>query len=206
MLAKTVKWGALVALCAAITWFFWNGRSVKLGPGIKAPDEPVQTELHRPPMMRRDDFSIMPLAGFQLQAKVLSRKRYFWGKESQLAPIDLALGWGRMSDERVLESIEIDQFGRWYRWNSKKPPIPIAEIKRSSANMHIIPADDTVEKALKSVREGQIITIDGYLVRVNHPSGWSWTSSLSRTDSGDGACEIVYAKELEILDGQAARP
>jgi hypothetical protein len=63
----------------------------------------------------------------------------------------------------------------------------------SSANMHIIPADGRVADALDAVREGDRVRIDGWLVNVEAGDGWRWRSSLSREDSGGGACEVVYA-------------
>ena len=200
MKSKILTCLVLAGLVAAIGWHFWSSRAVTLGPGIKAPDDPVQEELHRPGMIRMDDFSIMPLASFKIEAKVLSRKRYWWGKESKLSPVDLAMGWGAMSDEGVLDYLKIRQSGRWYHWSAKDLPIPKREIQDHSANMHIIPADDEVRRTLKAARKGQIVSIEGYLVRVNHPSGWHWESSLTRTDRGDGACEIIYAKSMRIHD------
>jgi len=198
---RTIKYLLLTGLVLGVGWYFWNSRAVSLGPGVMAPHEPVQEELHRPPMIRQGDFSIMPLASFRIQAKVLSKKRYRWDAPSSISPVDLALGWGRMSDEKVLEAIDIRQSGRWYRWMTKKPPIPMKEIKVCSANMHMIPATDEVRKTLLSVRKGQIISIEGSLVRVIGENGWKWTSSLSRKDSGDGACEIVYVEKLTIIKG-----
>ena len=39
-------------------------------------------------------------------------------RESDLAPVDLALGWGRMSDEAILKDIQISQSGRFYFWHT----------------------------------------------------------------------------------------
>ena len=200
-MSKYLKGAALIGLVLVVGWLFVSSRPVTLEPGVMAPEDPIQEELHRPPVIRKGDYSIFPMASFFIEAKVLSRKRYRWGKESKLSPVDLALGWGPMSDENILKSIKVSQSGRWYRWRSKDLAVPMSEIKVSSANMHIIPADDAVEKVLKSVRKGQIVIIDGFLVRVDHPSGWRWISSTSRRDTGDGACEIIYAKSLKIDAG-----
>jgi hypothetical protein len=42
------------------------------------------------------------------------------------------------------------------------------------------------------VRPGQRVRIDGWLVQVDANDGWHWRSSLSREDTGGGACEVVY--------------
>ncbi len=66
--------------------------------------------------------------------------------------------------------------------------------------MHLIPADDYVARQIKKVRRGSIVQFTGYLVEVKGDDGWRWSSSLSREDSGDKACELVYVKDFEIID------
>ncbi|PZR68760.1 MAG: hypothetical protein DI537_49645, partial [Stutzerimonas stutzeri] len=78
-----------------------------------------------------------------------------------------------------------------YRW-SDQPPLPPNEIASSSANMHMIPGNDSVAQALAGVRKGERVRIDGWLVEANARDGWRWRSSTSRTDTGGGACEVVY--------------
>jgi hypothetical protein len=136
---------------------------------------------------------LQPLAGFSVRARVLSREDYHVGRAAELSPTDLALGWGRMVDDRVLSQLEIGQSSRWYqyRWRGD-PPLPPVEIARSSANMHMIPADANAAAQLHRVRAGDRIQVDGWLVEADTPDGWHWRSSLTRDDVGDGACEVVY--------------
>ena len=201
MKKRIISWGIVAAVVLAIGWHFWSTRPVTLGPGIKARVDPVQTKIEDPQVFYIDNAKVTPLAEFQIRAKVLSTQRYRWDKSAKLSPVDLALGWGNMSDEKIINKLNISQSSRWYRWSAKHPPILVKEIKESSANMHIIPADKEIRKTLKSVRKGQIVIIEGYLVRVDHPSGWKWVSSTSRKDTGGGACEIIYAKSLKIDKG-----
>lgn len=169
-------------------------------PGILAPDAPKQGPAKAGMMFMHDAYVITPLATFDIKARVLSRKRYLLGRESDLAPIDLALGWGQMSDEQILENFSISQSGRWYWWRADPLPIIRQEVIRSSANMHLIPADDYVARQIRKARRGAIVQFTGYLVEVKGEDGWRWSSSLSREDSGDKACELVYVKDFEILD------
>jgi len=101
-----------------------------------------------------------------------------------------------MSDERVLKHLSIRQTNRFYIWSASVLPIPEQEIIVSSANMHLIPADKGIGDAIGRVRVGQIVTMGGYLVRVDSRDGWHWTSSLTRTDSGAGACELVWVERF----------
>jgi hypothetical protein len=65
------------------------------------------------------------------------------------------------------------------------------------AQMHVIPADKDVASRLRKLRPGQIVTASGYLVDVRGPRGFAWNTSLRRDDTGDGACEILWAETLE---------
>ena len=148
--------------------------------------------------LRKGDYAIKPLAKFSLSALVLSRADYSWDTEATLAPIDLALGWGRMSDSAVLDKIDISQSERFYFWRVREFPIPEREIIESSANLHLIPADKTVLHDIERSRAGDVVTFDGYLVEADGPNGYKWVSSLTRSDSGAGACELVWVEHFDI--------
>jgi len=168
--------------------------------GELAPDDPVQVNLPHAAPIQDGDFALTPLAEFSLTARVLSRTDYTFDHSAALSPTDLAFGWGRMSDGNVLAKLDISQSGRWYyyRWSEGDPPIPKDEIVRSSANMHMIPADDSVRAALRRVRQGDVVHLEGELIEAHGKDGSVWRSSTTRDDSGDGACEVVYVRKLEV--------
>ena len=164
-----------------------------------AANDPVQTDFDTPqPAIRFKDATLRPLAKFSMTARVLSRDDYRFDAGADLSPTDLAFGWGRMSDSAVLRGIDISQSARFYYWRTKAFPIPRREIETHSANMHMIPADATVAYQLKRVRAGDVVSLDGMLVEADKANGWRWRSSLTRNDTGDGACELVYVRSLHI--------
>ncbi len=169
---------------------------VSYSPGPIAPNSPVQEKITSAPVFQKKGYIIRPLARFQIEARVLSRERYRFDRGAALSPIDLALGWGPMSDQAVLDQIDISQGGRFYRWRVDQYPIPRKDIIEHSANMHMIPAADDVEKDLLAVRKGEIVLVEGYLVKATSDKGAVWTSSLTRKDSGDGACELVWVERV----------
>lgn len=144
-------------------------------------------------------FTLTPVASFQIEARVLGQKRYAFGTEAKLAPVDLALGWGAMSDVNVLKDLKITQSGRWYRYRYKEPPILPSEIVSHSGNMHLIPANDDVARTIRHARRGKIVRMKGHLVNVTGENGWRWNTSLSRTDTGHGSCEVVWVESIEVL-------
>ncbi|MFT3829950.1 MAG: hypothetical protein QM691_09630 [Opitutaceae bacterium] len=138
-----------------------------------------------------------PLARFGVRAVVLSRERYFFDPGAKLAPVDLALGWGPMADAATINALRVSQDHRWYqyRW-SGEPPIAPEAIVRSSANMHLIPADAQVRSALLRVRRHELVEFTGYLVEVRSADGSRWRSSTTREDSGGGSCEVVWIERV----------
>ena len=148
----------------------------------------------------RDGATLQPLAGFSIEARVLATETYRLDREAEFAPLDLALGWGRMTEDAVLSKLQISQGGRWYRYRWQgDPPIPRDEIARSSANMHMIPANARVADALDDIDVDDNVRIDGWLVEVNATDGWRWRSSMNRDDQGGGACEVVYVCSVSRL-------
>jgi len=170
-------------------------------PGVLVPVEPQQQNLSDAAPFKDKDFTIIPLADFTITARVLSRADYSYDPVSSISPTDLAMGWERMSDSAVLAKLDISQSGRWYtyRWGAEGPPIPRDEIVRSSANMHMLPADDNVRAALRTVRPGDVVHIEGELIEAHGANGGIWRSSMTRDDSGDGACEVVYVRRLVVM-------
>lgn len=144
--------------------------------------------------------SVTALEAFSIEARVLGREDYRLDRGARLSPTDLALGWGPMADPAVSEQIEIRQRNRWYYWRVDELPIPRRDIERHSANMHMIPANPEVARVLGEVRAGQMIRLSGQLVRIDGADGFRWVSSLSREDTGDGACELIWVEQLQIID------
>ncbi len=138
-----------------------------------------------------------------LKQEFLGMNFYSLGDESKLSPVDLALGWGQMSDQKILNQIEITQSNRWYHWQTESFPIPSSVISKSSANVHIIPKDDSIKDKIDDLCKGSLIEMRGYLVEIHKDNGWHWKSSLSRDDTGGGACELFWVDDLEILDSQS---
>ena len=189
---------AFVALIGFGLYQHLQTRPVEVGQGVVAPDVPAQQDQQAPGFPFKG-YNLQPLQKFQVEARVLGAERYSVGREADLSPLDLALGWGQMSDSAVLDKIQISQSNRFYFWRVDEFPIPRRDIERSSANMHMIPANGALASRLRSVRVGQVVRIDGWLVEAQGDDGWRWRSSLTRDDSGAGGCEVVFVQDLQIL-------
>jgi hypothetical protein len=173
-------------------------RSVAHAAGVLVEASPRQTEATDASGVQHGDYALQPLADFDIEARVLSREDYAFDAGAALSPTDLALGWGRMSDSAVIDALDVRQSVRYftYRWR-EEPPIPPAEIVRSATNLHAIPADAAIARELARVRVGEIVELRGRLVEASRPDGWRWRSSLSREDSGAGACELMLIESID---------
>lgn len=186
-----------ILLIAYGAYHHFSQRAVEIPAGALVKTLPEQATINVPAFPHKN-YTLTPMADFNLQARVLSKETYSFDRGADLAPVDLALGWGPMSDSQVLSQINISQSNRFYFWHVDAFPIPRQAIETHSANMHMIPANAAVETQLKALRVGQTIQLQGYLVNANAPDGFYWKSSLTREDTGAGACELVYIKSLIV--------
>ncbi len=188
---------AAVALFAV--WQIVSSRPIHRDPGEIAADDPLQSDLEAPQTVTRGDFQVVAQAQFSAEVRVLGRERYRLGALADVSPLDIAVGWGPMSDSAVLADIDIWQSGRFYFWHyDDEPPIPTQEIESHSANWHLVPATDGVWRKLRGLRVGDVVKLDGMLVNLDNPELGTMATSLRRDDTGAGACEIIYVQNASI--------
>jgi hypothetical protein len=178
------------------------GESVMLGEGAFAAEAPRQWEISAAPFSR-GDFLLEPKAGYQITAKVLSKRRYRWDELAPLAPWDFALGWGTLSDERWLRPTKVTQGGRFMFWHLYESPLNIDMVNQSSANVHLIPANSDILASIAKTPKGAIVTLQGQLVNVHFSDQRVIPTSLTRLDTGPGACEILLVESVTIEHPQS---
>jgi hypothetical protein len=179
-------------------WEHWSLRPMHPPDGQIAPEEPSQTDIDSPKAFSRGRWTLTPRAHYELTARILSREDYRFDVLAELAPEDLALGWGPMSDNRVIAHFDISQGARFYSWRPRAAlPIPREDVVAHSANTHVIPADAYVRKQLGRLRVGEVVRLTGTLVDGVRDDGAWFHTSLTRTDSGAGACEIMLVERVE---------
>lgn len=196
-----MKQSVSLALVAAIfiAVIFWL-KPVRHAPGVLVPGEPEQTAVASAdaPPFEKDGWALQPLARYDITARLLHKKRYYSDAVAGIAPYDFAVGWGRMSDQAILDRLSISQGNRFFFWQyADTPPMPIEEIISHAANMHLIPADFRVRMQLWRASAGDLIRLRGWLVEGTRGNLPAWRSSLIRTDDGNGACEIMWVESCE---------
>lgn len=188
-----------VALVIFAAWRLYADRDIDRAPGVLAAADPVQRAIESAPSIARRGFNLRPRAEFSATVRVLRREDYSLGALADLVPTDFAVGWGRMSDSAVLANIEISQSDRFYFWRTDSWPLERDEIETHSANWHVIPENGGVGAVLARLRAGSVVELRGRLVDIEgRESGMA--TSLSRSDTGPGACEILLASSVRVLE------
>lgn len=191
----------LLLILATSFWWWWSNRPLRHEPGVLVAQPPQQVDEPPHALPEHDGFKLNAIAKYHLRARVLGTKRYYGGIQSGLVPVDVAVGWGSMSDQSVLDQLSLSMSNRFffYQWQNQ-PPVPKDVIMRSAANNHVISADGKVSSTVKGLRRGQIVDMSGWLVEATGPEGFRWKSSLRRDDTGNGACELFYVDKINVWD------
>ena len=98
-------------------------------------EEPVQRQVYTSLLRQKNGYHIALLASFDIRARVIAAERYRFDRGAALSPVDLALGWGAMSDSDVLKQLSVSQGGRFYSWWAKSYPVP-RRCHRDSQRQH----------------------------------------------------------------------
>ena len=159
-------------------------------------DEPMVKEC------RSGRFEMTPLAEYKLSGIVVGKGSYSSGWDGELSPMDLAVAWGKLTEPENGRYVTYSQGYRWYhyRWREGSPVAP-SYIASHSSNNHIIPANENIRRAVKTIKRKDRIVLKGFLVNLRGGSqgrAVAWNTSLSRTDTGSGSCELLYVSHVRI--------
>ena len=190
-------------------WGGWNWyrheRHVSHPPGIAVQAGPtIEVGETRAPWRDDKGFRFASLGRFEGRAMVLARRNYDVGEFAALAPTDLAIGWGPMSDPRVVGQLKFPQYKSFsarfvvpeLRRGSDLAGRPWPELEPMFAtftHVHTIPGDAAIGRTLAGIRPGQVIRFKATLVDATGPSGAHYESS---TQLGDRNCEVAWIDEL----------
>jgi hypothetical protein len=124
-----------------------------------------------------------------------------WGDHINV--VDFCVVWGQniRRDSYKALSYWNDQWSCWAKadtqeaWGAFDPA--------ALSNNHLVTDDPAIARELRKVRIGDQVHFKGYLVdyttiRNGQPGGMR-VSSTVRTDTGNGACEVVFVEDFDIL-------
>ncbi len=154
------------------------------------------------------EYTVRPLFQYELTGLVVSKHNADtwwdqihaqWG--DKLNVTDLCVIWG--NNARSARYRELDyssgQFVCYVQTQSN-------EVWRtfdiySLSNNHMLTDESAIARVLKDVRVGDQIHFRGYLAEYSHHHEFAFHrgTSITRTDTGNGACETVFTTEAQII-------
>lgn len=151
-------------------------------------------------------YTIEPLADYDLNGLIVSHNDPAgWGDiyhdEQSVDFRDICVLWGNNLNTHVFDGFQFWSEPWTCNAQTKSEAAAAAFDLTAIGNNHILSADDNVRKTITSARIGDQIHFSGKLINY-YPSGMSEygrKSSLTRSDTGNGACEVVFVKSAEIL-------
>lgn len=187
------------------------------GPAIDPAADPIQIDLAGAENIaitfKSGQGVIQPQAKYKIAAKVISKAKYHSVGENaskEFAPYDFLLAWGKTATTDLKGKVKFRHGNRWYEyWVKPDSPLSAEYIGQHSSNHHLFYASDDLKRAAARLKKGDLIELTGYLINFSGTAGgrtMQWNSSLSRTDTGGGACEIVYVVSLRKNDKLYGKP
>jgi hypothetical protein len=118
---------------------------------------------------------------------------------------DVGIAWGFLSNKEVDSQHQLS----WYE-NNRRAGYRIRDMdwyssmgggsafNRNWSNNHLIYSNSNIRKSIKTIEVGDYVKIEGYLVNAKFRTGYT-TTSTSRSDVGNGACETIYVTKVTWL-------
>ncbi|WP_180160783.1 hypothetical protein [Acinetobacter sp. YH01004] len=150
-----------------------------------------------PPVVKGQ--SIEVLQPFKGDFRILGSKIYQDDAQAKFSPIDYAVSWGLFAEPEIARHITVNQYDRYLNWKIDRLPVPAEQAMQMVSNMHIIPASPKIAKDIQKVKRGDLVRLKGELVEVKDHD-LVWTSSLTPTDTGDGACEVFRVSSIQWIE------
>ena len=188
----------------------------QLVPGVMA--EPQQTSTRQPPFSTRVgqvSYQIRPVADYDIQGLVVSLHHadawWDWihdASKDHLNVVDICVVWGANAQAGAYQKMSFSS-GQFVCYASTRDtdawqPAYI----RALSNNHLLSDTPHILQQLKNVKVGDQIRLQGQLVEYAHNAGFAFTrgTSTSRDDTGNGACETIFVRDIQVLRKAPAWP
>lgn len=198
------------ALLGASLWL----RDALPQPGELRPElrnEPAQEPTQAPPFeasVAGITYRIKPLADYEIWGLVVSAhdSSAWWdwihdAFNDQINVVDLCVVFAEnvASGGYVGLDYSSGQFVCYVRTSSTEKWQRFS--MRALSNNHLLADRPSIARTLRSVRIGDQVRIRGWLAEYAHDHGFPFRrgTSLTRDDTGNGACETIYVQDVEVL-------
>jgi hypothetical protein len=201
----------IAAIAFAVSFFMRNrlpDKGLILEPLLQ---DPVQTkdDVPEPFEVTRKNvtYTVTPLFSYELWGMIVSYhdsasfidvSHKLWNDYINVK--DICVIWGKNVETGVYERMTFRNrdFTCFYRYPDRETGELFTE--NCLSNNHLLPADPFVDAAVRKARKGDQVRFKGWLVSYGQKGApYARGSSTVRNDRGNGACEVVYVTEFEIL-------
>jgi hypothetical protein len=113
---------------------------------------------------------------------------------------DLCVIWGRNVENGVYLDMDFhnDSWTCWFSWPNSEVRDRFQDTQLS--NNHVLIDDETIKTEFMKSEAGDHIRLKGVLAEYSNPSSKFFrSSSTTRFDTGNGACETIYVTDFEIV-------
>jgi len=171
---------------------------------------PIQTKTDRKVFevsVDKEHYHITPLYDYQLEGIVVSKhhsdafldmSHEEWRDYLNIA--DLCVIWGDNVKNGVYQDMKFKN-GNWtcyFSWPNSAVRQRFKEEQLS--NNHLLTDNSIIKKQILGASPGDHIRLKGILVNyANRANQFNRGTSTSRTDRGQGACEVIYIKSFDFI-------
>lgn len=212
---KGSRVGHLLMLCgsALLAVSLWRSQALpeasELNPLLQ--NEPEQQPVYLPPFQATAGgvaYTVKPLAQYELWGLVVSQHdtSTWWNWihaawNDHLNVMDLCVVFAENAERGGYQGLDYSsgQFQCFVQTRSER--LWQGFSMRALANNHLLTDDRALARRLRGVRVGDQVHFRGYLAEYSHQVGGGFQrgTSLTRDDTGNGACETVYVQQFEVL-------
>jgi hypothetical protein len=169
--------------------------------GVLVSAEPVYGGLDfQTSWMALGAFQQMPQGTIDVTARVLARHDYPRSGIGEVLPTDLVLGWGPMSDNRVIDHVTIRQADRGLTVIPDDTAVITAAAARASTMVVAVYSDfQPHAAALNELRVGNVIHLYGWRLKARLADGSTWGGGSGQEKIGERAF-IAQVLMLQVGD------
>mgnify|MGYP001176277308 FL=1 len=200
----------LIISFAILVISFWNRNEL---PDKKDMDpqlavEPIQEMIQLPEFsvnVDGNDYFIQPKYDYELYGMVVSYRVHNsdtgahlrWGDHLNVA--DYCVVWSENAFEAHLNEMTFrnQEWTCYYQYPNRE--VGSSFNKEKLSNNHLITGDSSIRDRIKKIGIGDQIRIKGWLSSYSSTDRLSRGTSITRSDTGNGACETIYVNEIDII-------
>lgn len=203
-----------LVLCSLVLWGFAYWRSVQVPNHFSnlkdLQNEPQQTDTTKEPFdveVKGHRYQIQPVYEYELWGLIVEDHNSFswidtsheqWG--DFLNTKDICVIWGKNITNPYLKDFEFSH-GDWTCYVKTSSSEAWSSFKLDQlSNNHLLPGDRVIEARIKAAHIGDEIHLKGQLVNYSINHGPKRRTSITRNDTENGACEIIYVNDFQILN------